>query len=106
MGRFFVTPPPTWGLQTVSSNLSFHLATRVRPLRLGWVLTRRSVHFDDRTYISPDLVFISRDRRGIFGESNIEAAPDLVVEILTPSTRRNDLLIKRSLYARIGVREY
>lgn len=54
----------------------------------------------------PDLVFITRERLNIVGEANIEAAPDLVVEQLLPSTRCNDLLIKRSLYARIGVREY
>lgn len=78
----------------------------VRTLRLGWVRDNSGVYVDDRTYAIPDLVFISRERLNIVGEANVEAAPDLVVEILSPSTRRNDLLIKRSLYARIGVREY
>lgn len=105
-GVLFVTPAPTWGHQTVSGNLHFHLAVYIRSRRLGWIVGTTGVHVDDRTYVIPDLVFISRERQAIIGEANIEAAPDLVVEILSPSTRRNDLLTKRSLYARIGVREY
>ncbi len=105
-GDLFVTPAPVSRHQVVSSNLFFHLSTHARTLRLGWVGDNTGVHVDDRTYVIPDLVFISRERQDIIGEANIEAAPDLVVEVLSPSTRRNDLLIKRSLYARIGVREY
>jgi Uma2 family endonuclease len=105
-GDLFVTPAPASRHQVVSSNLFFHLSAHVRSLRLGWVGDNTGVHLDERTYVIPDLVFICRERQEIIGEANIEAAPDLVVEILSPSTRRNDLLIKRSLYARIGVREY
>ncbi len=105
-GDLFVTPSPVSRHQAISSNLFFHVAVHVRTLRLGWVRDNSGVHVDDRTYVIPDLVFISHDRRHIFGEANIEAAPDLVVEILSPSTRRQDLITKRALYARIGVREY
>lgn len=105
-GELFVNPAPIWRHQTVSSNLFFHLTMHVRSLRLGWVRDNSGVHVDERTYVIPDLVYISRERQDIIGEANIEAAPDLVVEILSPGTRRNDLLLKRTLYARIGVREY
>ena len=44
--------------------------------------------------------------RTFWGRPNIEGSPALVVEIVSPSTRRNDLLTKRALYARIGVCEY
>jgi Uma2 family endonuclease len=47
--------------------------------------------------VIPDLVFISRERLDIIGDANIEAGPDLVVEIVSPSTRRIDLLVKRAL---------
>jgi Uma2 family endonuclease len=105
-GALFVTPAPTWEHQTVSSNLFFPLATYIRSMKLGWVVATPGVHVDERTYVIPDLVFIARERRDIIGEANIEAGPDLVVEILSPSTRRNDLIVKRTLYSRIGVREY
>lgn len=105
-GELFVTPSPSSRHQAVSSNLMFHLEAHVRRHRLGWVRDNSGVHVDDRTYVIPDAIFIARERRNIIGEANVEAAPDLVCEILSPSTRRQDLLIKRALYARIGVREY
>ena len=61
---------------------------------------------DERTYVIPDMVFVARERQNIIGSANIEAAPDLVCEIVSPSSLRSDLLTKRSLYAQIGVREY
>lgn len=105
-GELFVTPTPTWRHQAVSSNLSRVLSTYVHTLRLGWVVDNVSVHVDDRTYLVPDLVFVSRERQGVISAAGLEAAPDLVCEILSPSTRRRDLITKRALYTRIGVREY
>jgi Uma2 family endonuclease len=56
------------------------------------------------TVVQPDLLVVCDpgkvDRRGVHG------APDLVIEILSDSTRRNDRLVKYNLYQRAGVREY
>lgn len=105
-GEFFVNPAPALRHQVISSNLFFHLSAHVRTQRIGWVGDNTGVHLGDRTYVVPDLVFVTRERHGVLGEANIESAPDLIVEILSPSTRRQDLITKRALYARIGVREY
>jgi Uma2 family endonuclease len=64
------------------------------------------VRVDEQTYVIPDAVFVSRERRAIIGAMELAGAPDLIVEILSPSTRRRDLMTKRALFARIGVREY
>jgi Uma2 family endonuclease len=53
----------------------------------------------------PDLFFIRQSRLGIVGEKGIEGAPDLVVEILSPTTVRHDLNRKMPIYAQAGVRE-
>ena len=59
---------------------------------------------DVNTVVEPDLVVIcdpsKMDRRGCKG------APDLVIEILSPSSRRHDRIVKLDLYQRAGVREY
>ena len=54
----------------------------------------------------PDLMFVSNERAEIVTEANIQGAPDLVVEILSPSTAGYDQGYKRALYARHEVREY
>ena len=56
--------------------------------------------------VQPDLLFISGERRAIIGEKQVTGAPDLVVEILSPSTAHRDRGIKLDLYARHGVRQY
>ena len=59
---------------------------------------------DDKTILEPDVAVVcNRDiiiRRCIYG------APDLVIEVLSPSTRRKDMIIKLNKYMNAGVREY
>ena len=55
--------------------------------------------------MQPDLLFVAADRVSIIGEKFISAAPDLVVEVLSPSTEDRDRTLKMKLYARAGVRE-
>ena len=64
------------------------------------------VVLSDTDVVQPDLLFISKERQHIIGEANIQGAPDLVVEILSPSTARRDWGVKRELYAKHGVKEY
>ena len=56
--------------------------------------------------VQPDIFFISNERAGIVTPANIQGAPDLAIEILSPSTRRRDWSAKRDLYAEHGVKEY
>ena len=56
--------------------------------------------------MEPDLVFVADDQRSILTEPNVQGAPALVVEILSPGTKKRDLGIKKDLFDRGGVREY
>jgi Uma2 family endonuclease len=56
--------------------------------------------------VQPDLFFVARDRLHIVGSDYMTEAPDLISEVLSPSTRRYDLVTKTAIYARLGVREY
>ena len=58
-------------------------------------------------WYQPDLLFVSNERAHIlFNGANVRGAPDLVIEILSPSTTGRDRSLKRALYARYGVSEY
>lgn len=54
----------------------------------------------------PDILFVSKDRLGIITEMNVQGAPDLVVEILSPSTGKYDKVEKSKMYYKYGVKEY
>jgi Uma2 family endonuclease len=56
--------------------------------------------------VVPDLQFIATERRTIIKDKNVQGAPDLVIEILSPSTGRIDRGLKRARYERLGVFEY
>ncbi len=64
------------------------------------------VVLSDMDVVQPDLIFVSNERTDIITSANIQGAPDLVVEILSPSTAARDKTFKRSLYARHGIAEY
>jgi Uma2 family endonuclease len=106
-GECFGTPAPDVRHQLVSGNLQGALWSFLQQHRLGTVLAAPSdVVLDESDIVQPDLLFVSRERESILAETGTRGAPDLVVEILSESTRRTDEKIKRALYAKAGVREY
>ncbi len=105
-GELFVVPAPNVRHQTLLVRLSAILL-HAEARGLGKVLPAPcDVVLSDENVVQPDILFVTKERLGIVGEANIGGAPDLVVEILSPSSRRKDLEAKRKLYAGFGVREY
>ena len=65
------------------------------------------VHFTDGSIYKPDLVVITEENKSIMSNNKaIYGAPDLVVEVLSRSTRKNDLTVKKDTYEKYGVKEY
>jgi len=106
-GELVMSPSPTPFHQIIQSNLHFALTQFVRTEGLGQVLTApMDVRLSEEDTVQPDLIFIATERRGIIGEQAIDGAPDLIVEILSPSTAYRDLTTKKRLYEQHGVSEY
>jgi Uma2 family endonuclease len=105
-GELFVTPAPTPLHQKVLTRLITALDSFSEAHGLGEVFAPIDVLFGEGDYLEPDLVFVTRDRMGIVSDRAAEAAPDLVVEVLSPTTAMRDRGIKRERYARFGVAEY
>lgn len=106
-GELVVTPSPGTRHQRIVTNLIAMLAPFIRANELGWIFPGPiDVLFAEGDYLTPDLVFVRRERRGIVSDRGIEGAPDLVVEIASPSTAGRDRGLKRERYAHFGVPEY
>jgi Uma2 family endonuclease len=63
------------------------------------------VYIDEHNTFQPDLLFVSSERRHILSSRGVTGAPDVVVEVLSESTRQRDLNVKMPVYGRNGVRE-
>ena len=74
----------------------------------GYVhMDNTDVHFSDGSLYKPDLsVVLKSNEKILAGRKNIYGAPDMVVEVLSYSTRNRDLTIKKDTYEAQGVREY
>jgi Uma2 family endonuclease len=101
-----VTPSPSSAHQRVVGNLVVMLGLFVREHGLGEVLPGPiDVLFGEGDYVQPDLVFVRADRAHLVSLRGIEGPPDLVVEILSPSTAHRDRGIKLERYRHFGVPE-
>ena len=106
-GELVLSPSPKEIHQYISSMLHLRIGTHVRTHNLGKVYySPFDVVLSDTDVVQPDLLFISKERAEIITQDNVRGAPDLVVEILSPSTAALDRTTKLELYAQHGVREY
>lgn len=106
-GELIMTPSPVPYHQWISKNIEFELEKFVREKNLGKVFDAPcDVYLDEENVIQPDILFISKERLNIITDKNIRGAPDLVIEILSEATAYRDLVKKKRLYAKHGVKEY
>jgi Uma2 family endonuclease len=107
-GVHHVTPCPNTRHQRLVGRLHYEIesALRARPGTGQVFLSPFDVIFTEWDVVEPDLLFIAADQTHILTNANVQGSPALVVEILSPSTRKRDQGIKRELFDRAGVREY
>ena len=106
-GLLIMSPAPNVFHQIIAHRLSRWLGNYAEEHHAGLVLEAPiDVRLSPETVLQPDVVFVATDRLGILAQQEVEGAPDLVVEVLSPSTGAYDLTQKRRLYEEAGVREY
>jgi Uma2 family endonuclease len=107
-GEHLVTPSPGTPHQLILWNLSGILGSYLRANPIGTALAGPfDVKLSLFTVLVPDLVYFTAERFArVVNEKHATAAPDLVVEVLSPGTRRRDRGRKRAVYDREGVQEY
>jgi len=106
-GEHYVTAAPFLSHQRLAFRLTLRLGGFIEANRLGqFYFAPADVLLSVHDVVQPDLFFISSERDSIAGEKNVQGAPDLVVEILSQSSRRLDEGAKLEAYERYGVQEY
>jgi Uma2 family endonuclease len=106
-GELYVSPAPSLDHQDALFRLAVRLFNWVDPRRLGQVFVAPlGVVLDSENGVEPDLIFVSHARRAIISERGIEGPPDLVVEVLSPSTEARDRGLKMARYGAAGIPHY
>ena len=107
-GEHYVTAAPNPEHQRVVVNLIWMVRGHLEEHPLGRVFSAPlDIVLSDFDVVEPDLLYVSRDRMERYlNDRYLSAAPDLVIEVLSPSTRRRDEGVKHRLYERYGVGEY
>ena len=107
-GVHYVTPSPRIPHQVLVGRIFVAMSNFLTGHQhLGRVfLSPVDVVMSEHNLVVPDLLFVARDQQSILTEANVQGVPALVVEVLSPSTRRRDEGIKRKLFDQEGVREY
>ena len=106
-GNIFMAPSPFRSHQRVILEIAFLLRKYLEehPDAGKIYLAPFDIHFGENDVLCPDLSFFSTDRCHLLSDRGAEGAPDLVIEVLSPSTARRDRKDKREIYIRHGVRE-
>lgn len=105
-GEAVVTPPSGGHAASVQGELYYALRRwQEETGDRGLLLQDVFVRVGDESYLAPDIAWWSAARRPQLTVGALEQVPDLVVEVLSPATRSNDLGAKREAYLLAGVRE-
>jgi len=106
-GELYVSPAPVFEHQRRLNRLNKWVIIWVDDHDLGIVVTAPTgVVLNEENGIEPDLVFVAKEREHIITRRGVEGAPDLVVEVLSPSTEARDRGLKLHRYAASGVPHY
>jgi Uma2 family endonuclease len=107
-GEILKKAAPTPLHQLISGRLYFYLFQYIKQKNIGEVFTAPvNVYLHELSHILPDLIFVSNENKHIIDlKDGIFGVPDLVVEIISPSSVYKDRMLKNKDYEQAGVKEY
>jgi len=107
-GEHYVTPSPVTRHQRIVGNLHYLIRSFLETHPIGEVFGFPvDVVLSHLDVVVPDLLYMSNERAStVITDANLRGAPDLVIEVGSPGTRKRDETIKLRLYERSGVLDY
>jgi Uma2 family endonuclease len=105
-GKLIMSPSLTFYHQRILLRLGHYIETYLEKHDIGEIVPAPSdVFLDEINVFQPDLYFVRNDRRRFIVKEGVEGAPTLVIEVLSPSTSKQDRTEKREAYMAAGVEE-
>ena len=105
-GALIMSPAPSYSHQRTVGKVFLKLSRLLEEKGQGEVLISSiDVYLDEKNVFQPDIVVLLKEGRAKVEEKGIFGPPDVVVEILSPSTAYYDLIVKKEVYERVGVKE-
>jgi Uma2 family endonuclease len=105
--ELFMPPAPNTEHQDISRDLSVEILLFVKNKQLGKIyIAPFDVILDENNVVQPDIIFIANDNLKYLTKRGFESVPDLLVEIISPSTYYRDNNEKKDLYEQFGAKEY
>ena len=103
-GELFEVVPPV----PLHQDVVFQVGTVLKQLRPDghMYISPLAVVLDEHNVLQPDVMWLAPDTKCLVTNKRVESAPELVVEVLSPSTARYDKSVKFLLYEKHGTREY
>lgn len=106
-GDLIMSPAPSYSHQRTVGKVFLKLSRLLEEKGQGEVLISSiDVYLDEKNVFQPDIVVLLKEGKAKVEEKGIFGPPDVVVEILSPSTAYYDLIVKKEVYERAGVKEY
>ena len=105
--QFYMSPSPTFDHFSIAREIFRQLDSFVIENNLGEAIYAPvDVYLGNKNAVQPDVFFLSHANRDFIKKDGVYGAPDLIVEVLSPSNRNADLIKKKVVYEEFGVKEY
>ena len=106
-GEKFEFPSDTLVQNAIKSRVIIGIGNYLMDNKCGYIFRTTFVRFSDENIFIPDLSVVLKENEKILSQGDmIRGVPDMVVEVLSHSTRKKDLTIKKDIYEAQGVKEY
>jgi len=106
-GELYMVPAPSLWHQDTIGQFYRRIGNFLEDNPVGKIyLAPTDIIFSEIDVLQPDLIFVSKEKFDILAGANIQGAPDLVIEVLSPGTEKRDRTIKLKAYSKFGVLEY
>ena len=105
--KLIMSPAPQDLHQVVLNEINVEIALYLRKNKIGEIrIAPYDAHFSKQNILQPDILFIKNENLHKVDKKGLAGAPDMVIEILSPSTSQLDFEEKKLVYEKYGVQEY